>query len=244
MGRGIDHLVLPVRDLESARASYRRLGFTCTPDAVHPFGTGNFLVQLQGSFLEILGVLDRALFPAPGENGFSFPAFNDAFLAEAGEGFSMLVTESHDPAADRAAFEAAGLRLHSPFSFGRDAILPDGSAARVGFDLTFVSDPAMPMCGFFTCRQQHPPELFWKREYQDHPNTAQSVESVVLCGEDWKQHLGFLEGFVGERAEVGADHARLRTPRGDVFAGSPDFAAGFLGRRCQPMPGCALPGTG
>ena len=51
MNRAIDHLVLCVRDLEAARAIYRRLGFTLTPPARHPWGTGNSLVQLQGNFL-------------------------------------------------------------------------------------------------------------------------------------------------------------------------------------------------
>ena len=44
---GIDHLVLCVRDLERARDLYRRLGFTLTPPARHPFGTGNSLVQFE-----------------------------------------------------------------------------------------------------------------------------------------------------------------------------------------------------
>lgn len=34
--RGIDHLVLCVRDLEAARRRYADLGFTTTPPARHP----------------------------------------------------------------------------------------------------------------------------------------------------------------------------------------------------------------
>ena len=55
--RGIDHVVLCVRDLEAARAAFQHLGFTLTPHAVHPFGTGNSLVQLQGCFIELLTVV-------------------------------------------------------------------------------------------------------------------------------------------------------------------------------------------
>ena len=51
MIRGIDHLVLCVRDLNRARRLYERLGFTVTPRALHPFGTGNHLIQCEGNFI-------------------------------------------------------------------------------------------------------------------------------------------------------------------------------------------------
>ena len=49
--RDIDHVVVMTRDLESARAGWEQLGFTTTPRAVHPFGTANSLIQLQGNFI-------------------------------------------------------------------------------------------------------------------------------------------------------------------------------------------------
>ena len=60
MPRGIDHLVIAVRDLDAARATYQRLGFTLTPEARHPFGTKNALVQLNGAFLELVAMADLA----------------------------------------------------------------------------------------------------------------------------------------------------------------------------------------
>ena len=76
MPRDIDHLVLAVRDLDAARATYERLGFTLTPMARHPFGTANSLVQMHGSYLELLAVADPAAIPEPTETRFSFAAFN------------------------------------------------------------------------------------------------------------------------------------------------------------------------
>ena len=69
MNRGIDHLVLGVHALHKARDTYARLGFTTTPRAIHPFGTGNSLVQLQGNFLELLTVVDESKFAAPAAGG-------------------------------------------------------------------------------------------------------------------------------------------------------------------------------
>ncbi|MEK7245865.1 MAG: VOC family protein, partial [Pseudomonadota bacterium] len=94
-GRGIDHLVLAVRDLEAARDFHARLGFTLTPRARHPFGTDNSLIQFQGSFLELLTVARPADIPSHGPDNFSFAAYNLDFLAQR-QGFSMLVFESTD----------------------------------------------------------------------------------------------------------------------------------------------------
>ena len=48
MSRVFDHLVLVVDDFDLASEFYERIGFTLTPRAQHPFGTGNRLAQLQG----------------------------------------------------------------------------------------------------------------------------------------------------------------------------------------------------
>src|SRR5256885_7300767 len=128
--RGIDHLVLCTRNLEGARRTYTRLGFTVTPHAVHPWGTGNSLVQLQGNFLELLGVDDPAKI-APAKAGeFSFGAYNDQFL-KTREGFSMLVFASDDARRDRDEFGRVGLTTYAPFDFARAAKLPDGKEATV-----------------------------------------------------------------------------------------------------------------
>ena len=58
MQRGIDHLVICVRNMQQAQSRYEALGFTLTPRALHPFGTANRLVQLQGNFLELLCIAD------------------------------------------------------------------------------------------------------------------------------------------------------------------------------------------
>ena len=53
----IDHLVLPVRDLDLARARYEALGFRVAAEARHPFGTENACIFLQdGTYLEPLAL--------------------------------------------------------------------------------------------------------------------------------------------------------------------------------------------
>lgn len=222
--RGIDHLVLAVRDLEAARRTYMRLGFTLTPRAEHPFGTGNSLVQMQDNFLELLTVVDPArISPASGDT-FSFGGFNQEFLRRR-EGFSMLVFESDDAKADRAAFAAAGLRGYQPFDFQRKARLPDGSDVTVAFSLAFTSDPRIPEAAFFTC-QQHAPQYFWKPEYQLHANGAVAVTEVVMVAGNPPALTDFFAGLQGKEAVTVADGGlEVTTARGRITVLPPDHAA-------------------
>jgi len=201
MPRRLDHLVICVHDLAQAALDWQTLGFNLTPTGVHPFGTSNRLAMFGNNFLELLAVTDAAAVPPAAPGRFSFAAHNRDFLAT-GEGMSMLAMHSADAHGDAARFKADHIGAYAPFDFGRDAVLPGGSAARVEFSLAFATDPAMPGIAFFTCQQRHPPELFWKPEYQRHPNGALRVIEVVMSAPEPAQHRGFLERFTESTAEL------------------------------------------
>lgn len=215
MNRGIDHLVLCVHDLERARAFYAALGFRLTPTALHPFGTKNSLVQLQGNFIELLGIADASKI-SPAETGhFSFAHHNLKFL-EAGEGCSMLVFEGSDARADQAEFKLKQLDTYSPFDFSRKAKLPDGEVVTVGFSLAFVSHPEMTRSVFFTC-QQHAPEHFWKPDYQVHDNQAQVISNLVMVADDPSRLADFYRALQGTDAVDQTGNAlTVATARGNV----------------------------
>lgn len=197
--RDIDHLVVMTRDLESARAGWEQLGFTTTPRAVHPFGTANSLIQLQGNFVELLEIDDDSRIPPMAGGFFSFAAHNRAFLAANGEGASMLVLTSSDRDADRTRWAALGLREYDPVDFERKARLPDGTETRVAFSLAFTGDPALVGLGFFVC-QQHTPEAFWKHDFQRHRNGARRIAAVTLATDAPDSARPFLEGYSGGAA--------------------------------------------
>ncbi|WP_249689838.1 VOC family protein [Stappia sp. WLB 29] len=226
--RGFDHVVWAVRDLGAAARFMEKLDFRLTPRARHPWGTENHLVQLDGFFIEIVGIGDETLIPEAAGDTFSFGAFNRDFL-KTREGVSMLVMESRDPAADRREFEEAGLHVYAPFSFGREAKLPDGSIRKVGFDLTFVRNDSDPEHGFFTCLNRYP-ENFWSAEYQTHPNGVTALESVVIvCDEPAEQHI-FYAAFTGRR-EMRATSLgiTIETPRGRLHLMPPAAFASLYG---------------
>ena len=202
MSRGIDHLVLAVHDLDDASGFYERLGFSLTPRAQHPFGTGNRLVQLDGEFLEILSVT-RPGDVIPHQQGhFSFGAFNQDYL-KCREGMSMIALKSGGWEEDRRVFSDAGLELSAPFTFSRLARQPDGRDVTVGFDLTFILRNDMPEAVFFTCDHQHEPQFFYKPEFQSHANTAKSIDEVFVVATDTGDCSDFIGKLYGKEENTG-----------------------------------------
>lgn len=227
MARGIDHLVIAVRDLDAARDDYEHLGFTMTPIGRQPFGTANHLVQLEGCFIELVGVVDPGRVVPMSDGHFSFSAQVERAVG-AREGMCMLVLTTADARADADEWRARGLEVYEPFHWSRPAILPDGSETTVAFTLSFATDPAMPDIAFFTC-QQHNPEMFWKPEYQAHENGARSIAEVTLVAGTPAGHGAFLSRLIG-----GADPLEeaggilVPTDAGDIRVQTPAaFAARF-----------------
>jgi hypothetical protein len=236
MPRRIDHLVICVRDLAQAALDWQTLGFNLTPTGVHPFGTSNRLAMFGNNFLELLAVTDAAAVPPAASGRFSFAAHNRDFLATA-EGMSMLAMHSADAHADAARFKANHIGTYAPLDFGRDAMLPGGGTARVEFSLAFATDPAMPGIAFFTCQQRHPPELFWKGEYQRHANGALRVIEIVMSAPEPAEHRGFLEHITESAAEL-APGRLTAGERGDriTVLGPAEIARRLPGLAVEPSP--------
>jgi catechol 2,3-dioxygenase-like lactoylglutathione lyase family enzyme len=225
LARGLDHIVHVVRDLEAAGELYDMLGFTVGTRNRHPWGTHNRIVQFPGFFVELLEIAEPDAIPPHEEEVFSFGAFNRDFLRDVGPGLSMMVLESKDPQADKAAFDAASYGGFKLFDFARTGRRPDGSDVEVAFTLTFACDPASPQAGFFTSMQKLP-ENFWAPDLQRHMNGTTGVAGAVLTAEEPEAHLDFVKAFTAadfRRATTGWYLAQ--TPRGTVELMSRDLFA-------------------
>lgn len=222
---GIDHIVLCVHDLEAARDRFRSMGFTLTPPATHPFGTGNSLAQFGSSFVELLSVVDAGRIPPHSNQRFSFAAHNADFLSRV-EGMSMLVISSEDARADEARWREAGLTTFEPVYFERAARLPDGSEAKVAFTIAFVLSEDMPGAVFFCC-QQHAPDAFWQPQYQRHANGALDFASVILATETPRRHAAFFEALFGAGSiEINGEELVIQTALGKVLVIPPEISSG------------------
>ena len=235
--RGLDHLVLTVSDLAAAEARYRAMGFTVTPRAQHPFGTGNHLAIFDGNFLELLAVTEPARIPPAIPGAFGFGQHTKAFI-ERHEGLSFVVLDSVDARADRAEFAAADLDPYPVFDFSRTARQPDGSEPTIAFSLVFVVSRRLPQAPHFVC-QQHNPEYFWKPEYQKHANGARQIASVTLAVEAPNAVRSYYAGLFGAAAVAATGRGlEVTTGRGVIeLVATADLAARYPGVALTPPPG-------
>jgi Glyoxalase-like domain len=226
MSRGLDHMVHAIGDLDAAAELYGRLGFSVGARNRHPWGTHNRIIQLAGSYLELLTVAEPELIPPHQLGSFSFGAFNRDFLA-ARQGFSMLALQGAG-AADADRFRAAGIGDFSVFDFERNAVRPDGTSAKLAFSLAFAVDRLAPDIGFFTC-QHHHPENFWNPAFQRHPNTATGIAAVLLVADNPADHHAVLAAFASEDAvQVDVTGVTVRLARGAIEVMAPAaFASRF-----------------
>ncbi len=221
MARGLDHIAHVVRDLDGAASLYRRLGFLVGARNRHPpsWGTQNHIIQLPGTYIELLAVTDPGGIAPHAPRKFSFGAFNRDFLTR-GQGLSMLALEGRG-AADADEFRASGIGDFEVFEFAREGKRPDGTSVRLAFELAFASDRGAPDVGFFTSFQ-HYPESFWNPAFQIHANTANGVAGVVLVAQDPGRLASFFRAFTGVNASQATPAGfTIKTSRGDVEVVTP-----------------------
>ncbi|MEN0088704.1 MAG: VOC family protein [Pseudomonadota bacterium] len=206
--RGFDHVVLPVADLAVARARYQELGFTVAPNGIHPFGTYNCCIFLaNGGFLEPLALHDAALRDSvlrEGENEAFVRGHSDYVEQMGAEGFSHLVLQSGDAAADRVSFEMSTI-LAGRTQFARVAENGVGASQNVSFDLTFAADERSPDAGFFTCHSLKPVEIDFSA-LGSHANTVVGVSQICTTSHNPHEHAAFVEAFVGTPSAHGDQH--------------------------------------
>lgn len=237
MSRGIDHVIHLVRDLDAAASFYEKLGFIVGSRNKHPFGTHNRIVQLDGSYIEILSVAEPE--KIQGEGGpTSFAHFHRDFLARNGEGLSGLVLASADAQADKILFDKAGFGGFPVLDFGRMGKRPDGSEAELAFSLSFLREKNSTEVMTSVCQHKRP-ENFWFKEWQRHANGVSRVACAVFVAESPTDHQYFLQAWTGVRAprstslgvvaETSRGSIQITEPRPfeDAFGAAPKAVGGL-----------------
>lgn len=169
---GLDHMIAGVRDLESARRAYERLGFTLTSRGRHiGWGTANYCIMFADDYLELLGIVDAALFTNR----------LDEFL-EVGEGLLGLALATDDAAALADWLDARGIAADGPRDLARTLELPEGPA-RPEFKLLHPAPGALPGLSAFFC-QHVTPALMRRPDWLDHANGATGILAVTVLVAD------------------------------------------------------------
>jgi hypothetical protein len=196
--RSVDHCVLPVADLPSARRRLEALGFTVAPDASHPFGTANCCVFFaDNTYLEPIAVTDEAKARECARNGQTFNIHNLAYRYRCGDdGFSALVFKTGDADADHAGFLDAGVSGGPMVEFTRDFADPSGKLDKASFRLAFTADARSPDSFFFTCQRVLTPQVD-RAALERHDNDATGLKAVMLTAPRAADFAEFLSTIVG-----------------------------------------------
>ncbi len=204
----LDHVLIAVHDLSRAAAVFsRELGFTLTPEGVHPGrGTHNRLIVFGPGYLELIAVRD------PSEGVFR-PTMGRFLDSREGLYMFALGTDDIDDAVARA--QARGIDVDGP----RDGARESSGGAR-GYTWRFAGVSAADTPGSETFFIQHN-DTVEDRYTQPananvHANGALGIHYVALAVRDadesagrWQEAFGFAGGSAEEVTGRGIRRARL-----------------------------------
>lgn len=213
--RAVDHLVLPVADLDTARRRLSQLGFTVAADARHPFGTENACVFFaDDTYLEPLAVGSREDCLEAARTGNVFVARDQAFRFRRGEGLSAIVVKTQNADDDHARFVAEGLSGGDLLRFSRQFRFPDGRAVDGSFHLAFAADLRAPDFFAFACQRVNPLPTD-RGALLVHENGAEGLGRIVLV-EDNPSDFQYLLETVLEQREIAAHSFGLSITTGNA----------------------------
>jgi hypothetical protein len=174
---GLDHVVILVRELDTAAATWKRLGFMLAPRGVHSphMGTANFTMMFDSDYIELIGIVTDT----------PHNAQSRAWLVDH-EGLERIALRTHDASALANELRGVGVDAADPLHFGRDVSVPDGRSASAQFRVVrWPPSEANPGLGVFAC-QHLTPQFVWLPELQTHPNTARRIARVeILAADPW-----------------------------------------------------------
>ncbi len=208
---GIDHPVVCVHDLESARIAYERLGFTIPGRGIHSdWGTGNLCMMFKNDYLELRGALD------PGK---ATPQVRE--VLDRPEGLMGLALVTLDAEVTRMSLAASGVRSLPVRELTRHFELP-GETRDPRFALCFLEDEEAPGLMSVVCCQHLTPDLIREPEWLEHPNGVRSVTGVTSVVEDIERSGNRLARIFGsETVKWDGCQISLSLPRNQQIVAMP-----------------------
>jgi len=234
MTHPLDHLVLPTRDLETARTRLGALGFTVAPQGIHPFGTINCCVYFgDGTFMEPLAIGDAGAAGQAADAGNVFVGRDRAFRARNGEeGFSAVVFGTDDADADHARYVAAGISAGPRLDFSRPFVDAAGRQDTASFRLAFAAAPDMADAFAFACERANAPKVD-RTALQAHANGVSAIRAVIGVSDDIDGKLRLLAEAAGAPADA-LDEAGLALPNATLSLLDPDGFRRRFGLAANP----------
>lgn len=178
---GIDHVILAVKDLDAAAATYATgLGLHVSGGGVHPqFGTANRIVVVGDAYIELISA-------QPGARPHGHVG---ALLATGLEGCAGFALATPDSAGSAATLRERGVEIEGPAP-GR---LETGDAFSRGWQSLWIADPPTAGLPFLIRHDAQGPERLRLLEghagHAPHPIGARRIAAITVAVEDLEAAL-------------------------------------------------------
>ncbi len=215
--RGIDHVVVVVRNLDAALDTFQRMGFTVTPRGHHTLGSQNHCVMFGRDYIELLWSPEGA--PHPSRQYYTE-------FARTGEGLAAIAFGTDSAKGAYTEMLWAGFAPSDPVEFARPVRLPGGSR-EARFRVSMAALPQTPGGRAFVC-EHLTRDVVWRPEHQRHANGATGIAAVAIVGDDVAEIARPYERLLAAPAEPIAEGLAVRTGEAALaFATARSLSARF-----------------
>ena len=204
----IDHPVIAVTDLDLARATYERLGFTVPPRGSHiEWGTGNLCLMFPDDYLEMRGIIDAA----------RFTMHLDSHLERFGEGLMGVALGTADVKTSCREAAGHGIDTGELRQLTRNFEHPEGWT-QPSFELFAPAADDIEGLMHVVIIQQLTPELIRRPDFLEHPNDCIGVNRMAGTIYDIERCALKMQRLLGEEAVESSERGVfLRIPSGQTI---------------------------
>ena len=201
----LDHPVIAARDLDAARITYARLGFTIPPRGSHiEWGTGNLCIMFPSDYLEIRGIADPSRFTMNLDN----------HLDRYGEGLMGVAFRTDDVHGSYRDMVDHGMRVAPPSTLTRNFEHPEGWT-QPSFELCVPEADDIEGLMHVVVLQHLTPELIRRPDFLSHENGCVGVNDMTGVIQSVARIASKLAFLLGKDAVTGShDGVRLELPTG------------------------------
>lgn len=207
MLKGIDHIVIVVRDLEEAAKDYEKLGFTVIPGGRHPVGSHNALISFSdGSYIEVISFYR----PSPDHRWWK--------PLQKGEGLVDFCMVTDDLAGDTRKLRSAGVNIADPVPWSRTR--PDGYELKWVLSLAQAGHRGVApfLIQDVTPREERVPQKF------DHENGTTGIGTVTVAVDDLPTARHWYKSVLGyDGTEIKRDDLQAKGVHFHIGAHRFDF---------------------
>lgn len=205
---GLDHVVVATRDLDTAGAAWRKLGFTLSSRGTHSphIGSANYTIVFGDDYIELLGILTET----------PHNRLTTAFLTQR-EGIERAAFTTDDAVAGLAELVARGIGGSGPLAFARPVELPGGGTTEARFNtFNWPAGDAPAGLRIFAC-QHLTPEAVWIPALRRHANGATRLAAVEIVAADPRAAAAHLSRLI-DRPGTDAGGGSYRVASGGTRA--------------------------